>query len=741
MRMKITPLRNWASRVSTLALTAAATLVSCASVSHGAPDYDEIGKQFSLVLQNAHFSRERFSMDLYEKFLECYLQSVDPQRLYFTQADVNALRDKYASSFGDYLLAGETRTLATELYAEFSVRALRHINQAEKMLREYSRELPAFDSDRTTPRSRRKLPRAANDEELNQAWRDMIDDMVLTEVLRRENVARLAREKGKPDPNADETPVADKLQARIKRLRNEVQEADTEDMVSTLLNAVARTYDPHSDYMGAREEQRFKDMIKASIVGIGAQLREDDDGSTRIEGIVKGGPAAKNGQLRLGDRIVAVDTANKGEWTDIMYMSIDKVVDLIRGKKGVAVKLRVLEAESGEQKEIVIVRDEVPMSESLASAKIVDVHKEGQQPYRVGILTLPSFYIDLDSGDVRCASDVKKLLQRMIKEGVKGLVVDLRFNGGGSLEEVRKMVGFFTGAGPVVQVRDSRGHVERLTVSGRQLFRGEVVVITNKLSASASEIFAGAMADYGRAVVVGDESTYGKGTVQIPRSLADYLPYFASREGCGMIKVTVQKFYRINGASTQLKGVVSDIVLPMSTAALQIGEGEQDYAMPYDEIAPAGHYVKNPRIARILPELRKRSAARVAADKDLQYSKWFIDYRRQKIEENKDSLNKVTRAAEDARLRDIQRANNEERKQRYEKMASDDACNLTIYRLTLSDVKSAKLPIASKDDEDKYMEEAEDPEEALEDNVDYPSNLDPILRESLYIVGDMMELP
>lgn len=734
-------LKEWTHRLGAMALTAAAALMSCTTVSHAAPDYDQIGKQFSLVLQNVHFSRTRFSMDLYEKFLECYLQNRDPQHLYFTRKDVEELRAKYAGSFGDYLLAGETRTLATELYEAYSNRALARIAEAEKMLKEYGNQLPTFDSDRTTPRSRRKLPRAANDEELSQTWRDMVDDMVLTEVIRRENVARLAAEKGKPDPNANELPVTEKLQARFKRLRNEVQEADVEDMVTALLNAVALSYDPHSDYMGAREEQRFKDMIKASIVGIGAQLREDDDGSTRIEGIVKGGPAAKNGQLKLGDRIVAVDSTNSGQWTDIMYLSIDKVVDLIRGQKGVSVKLRVLEAESGEQKEVVIVRDEVPMSESLASAKIIDIHRKGENPYRVGILTLPSFYIDLDSGDVRCAADVKKLLRRMNREKVKGLVVDLRFNGGGSLDEVRKMVGFFTGAGPVVQVRDSRGHVERLTVSGRPLFTGDVVVITNKLSASASEIFAGAMADYGRAVIVGDESTFGKGTVQIPRSLADYLPYFASREGCGMIKVTIQKFYRINGASTQLKGVASDIVLPMSTAALPIGEGEQDYAMPYDEIAPAAHYVKNPRIARILPELRTRSAARVAADKDLQYSKWYIDYRRKITTENRDSLNKSIRMAEDARLREIQRSNNEERKVRYARMEEEDARDFTIYRLTLDDVNSDTLPLSSKEDSDKYIEEAEDPEEALEDDIDYPSNLDPILREALYIVRDMMELP
>ncbi|MBR3696492.1 MAG: carboxy terminal-processing peptidase, partial [Akkermansia sp.] len=421
---------------------------------------------------------------------------------------------------------------------------------------------------------------------------------------------------------------------------------------------------------------------------------------------------------------------------------IDKVVDLVRGQKGVPVKLRVLSGESAEEREVVIVRDEVPMSESLASAKIVEMKTPEGKTRRVGILTLPSFYMDLDAtSGVRCAADVKKLMMRMKKENVEGLIVDLRFNGGGSLEEVRKMIGFFTGAGPVVQVRDARGHRERLTVSGGKIFDGEVVVICNKLSASASEIFAGAMADYGRAVIVGDESTFGKGTVQIPRSLADYLPYFASQEGAGMIKVTVQKFYRINGASTQKKGVESDIVLPMSTAALQLGEAELDYVMPYDEILPASGYVKDGRIARILPELSKRSAARVAADKDLQYAKWNIDYRRGITERNLDSLNKATRMAENEELVNRQKAMTAERKVRYAQMAEDDAKNLRIYRLKLDDVNASKLPLVTKEDDEKYMEEVKDPEEELEEEVDYPSTLDPILRESLHIVTDMMELP
>ncbi len=733
-------LNNWSSRARALAVAATAALVSCSSVSQAEPDYDIIGKQFSLVLQNAHFSRARFSQEMYQQFLECYVQSLDTQHLFLTQEDVEYLRSRYASSFGDYLLANQTTRLAEELYAYFSARALPRIAQAEKLLHEYAKQMPAFDSKRSVPRSRRKLPRAKDAAELDQVWRDQVEDMLLTEVIRRENLATLAAAKGKSSPVDKEMPITDKMLARVKRMRNEIQEADREDMVSYLLNAVAHVYDPHSDYMGAREEQRFKDMIKASIVGIGAKLQSDDDGSTTIEGIVKGGPAAKSGQLQLGDHIVAVAAHGDENWTDIMFLSIDKVVDLIRGQKGVPVKLRVQSAHTGEEKVVTIVRDEIPMSEELASGRIIDM-KSGGRTYRLGVLTLPSFYIDLDDGDVHCAADVKKILRRMIQEKVQGIVLDLRFNGGGSLEEVRKMVGFFTGAGPVVQVKDSRAHVERLTVGYRPLFNGSLVVLINKLSASASEIFAGAMADYGRAVIVGDEASFGKGTVQVPRGLADYLPYFSSREGCGMIKVTTQKFYRVGGASTQLKGVASDIVLPSVTAGLRIGEGEQDYAMPYDEIPRAGGYVKSSRIARILPELMARSKARTAQDKDMQYTREDVARAKERYESNVVSLNKAERQAENAQLMERKKAIDAERKVRYEKMAAEDEKNLTIYRLKLTDVAAPRLPLASKDDDSEYMDENKDLEEELTETPEYPSNLDPVLREALHIVRDMVDIP
>ncbi len=740
--MMKTIFKQWSRRLGVTVLAATAALVSCSSVGTAAPDYDQIGKQFSLVLQNAHFSRARFTFARSRQFLDCYLQALDPQHLYFTQQDVDALQEKYGTSFGDYLLASQSTQLAEELYAAYSERALRRIAQAEAMLKAYGDVLPTFEADRVIPRSRRKLPRAKDDAELDLVWRDQVEDMILSETIRRENVAKLAAEKGKPDPNEKEMGVVDKMLARLKRMRSEVQEADLEDMVSEVLNAVAHVYDPHSDYMGAREEQRFKDMIKASIVGIGARLKADDDGTTVVEGIVKGGPAAKNGQIQLGDRIVAVDSQANENWTDIMFLSIDKVVDLIRGKQGMPVRLRVQSAESGEEKLITIVRDEVPMSEELASARVIDMKVPGadgsEKKYRLGILTLPSFYVDLDDGDVHCAADVKALLRRMEREGVQGLVLDLRYNGGGSLDEVRKMVGFFTGAGPVVQVKDSRGHVEKLTVSCRPCFRGEMVVMINKLSASASEIFAGAMIDYGRAVVVGDTTSFGKGTVQVPRELGDYMPYFSSRQGAGMIKVTTQQFYRVGGASTQLKGVPSDIVLPTITAGFQLGEAEQDYAMPYDEIPRASGYVKSSRLGRILPWLRERSAVRVAADRDLQYVKEDIERARDRQAKNQVSLNKAARLEENAQLLERKKSIDAERKQRYEQMAAEDAKNLVIRRLNLTDVDAPTLPIATKEDDEKFMDEAIDPEEELQDAPEYPSSLDPELRESMNILVDMI---
>ncbi len=741
-------LSRWGKRVGALTAAAAAAMVTVLSPTpaQAEPDYDQIGRQFSLVLQNAHFSRMRFNNELNKEFLNCFLQNLDPQHFIFSQEDVDRLAEKYGENFGDYLLTNKTTVLSQELYGLYLQRSLEYLSAMETMVRDLrdGKMQLDFETDRSIPRSRRKLPRAANQAELRRVWQDQLHDMVLSEVIRRDNITRLAQEQGKPDPYAKELSIYDKILARLKRQRTELEESDLEDMVSSVLNAVATVYDPHSSYMGARDEQLFKDQIKASIVGIGAQLRADDDGSTSIQGIVKGGPAAKSGKLSLGDRIVAIDRNNDGNWTDIMFMSIDKVVDLIRGQKGTVVGLRVLSESGAEERVVTVERDEIPMSEDLASARIVDMKVPGadgeMKNYRLGILTLPSFYVDIEGDSVHCASDVKKLLRRMNQEGVQGIVMDLRFNGGGSLDEVRKMVGFFTGAGPVVQVKDSRGQVRREAVSSRPVFNGEFIVLTNKMSASASEIFAGAMADYGRAVIVGDESTFGKGTVQVPRNLAEFLPYFSSHEGAGMIKVTTHQFYRVNGDSTQRRGVRSDIVVPQNSASLQFSEADMDYALPFDSIKRASGYVKSERLASILPELQKRSGARVAADKDMQYTQENIDRSRKRVEENLVTLNRAKRVQENADLLARKKEIDAECKDRYAVMAQQDAQNLTIRRLNLSDVNAATLPPYQDGEDKEFMEKADDPEADLSKGPEYPSGLDPVLRESLNILRDMVDL-
>lgn len=766
----LSTLRKWAAP-----LVAVAAFASCTA--HAVPDFNEIGRQFSLVLQNAHFSHTPFSKELSRKFLESYLKEVDPARLYLTKKDVALLQDTYGDSFGDYLLAGETSSLAQKLYGFYSEKALARIAMAEKIIAGYHQaeeeaaratqnlqkarethdaalekkaaaalaeaqsKLPAFQSDKTIPRSRRKVEWAADDAALDRVWADQLEEYMLSETLRRANVAKMAEEQGKADPLKNELMPAAKLAARYKRMKNMVQEADLENMVTTLLSAVAHVYDPHTDYMGAREEERFKEMMVNALTGIGALLQAEDDGSTKITGIVKGGPTEKSGELKLGDKIIAVDHDNTGHFTDILYMGIDKVVDLIRGPEGLPVALRVVpESNPAEVKIVTIVRQKVEMKDEFASAKIIDMQLPDKRTYRLGLLTLPSFYIDMDGTDVRCGTDVKKILRRMTEEKVQGLVIDLRNNGGGSLDEVRKMVGFFTGAGPVVQVRDFRGSVERLRVAGKAIFNGPMVVLCNKLSASASEIFAGAMADYGRAIIVGDTTTFGKGTVQVPRSIGDYLPYFTSRDRAGMLKVTMQKFYRITGDSTQLKGVASDIVIPTASAGFEIGESVLDYAMPYDKISKAPQYVKSTEWTAMLPELKKRSDARVAADKDMQYMAEDIRRFRKRTEENVVSLNKTVREKENAELMLRKKNIDAERKARYVELANKDAETMKIYRLTLSDVALPELPLAGKEEKNSFMNMQEDPTEKLTESPEYPSSLDPELRECLHIVRDMIDL-
>lgn len=696
----------------------------------------------SLILQNAHFERmnKEFNDDLSKVILDTYLKELDSSRIFFTQEDVNMLKKKYATELDDYILAEDAMIPAVEIYQLFLKRAKERIAFTQKTLDKNNFK---FDKDITVERLRKKANWPKNKADAEILWRHRIEEQVLSEILRKETIAKLAKEQGKPDPSASEKTPIERLKLRYDRLLRTFSEVDNEDMANYFLSAVAHSYDPHTDYMSAREVDRFKAAMSGSLTGIGALLGEEDDGSIKINGIVVGGPADKSGLVKLNDRIVAVDSNNDGEMTDILFMKIDRVVELVRGAEDTVIRLKIESADApGQAKIITLTRSKVELKDELAKAEIVEEKNVDGTPHRIGIITLPSFYFDMDGGERRCAVDIEKLLVRLNKENVQGLIFDLRGNGGGSLEEVRRMTGFFVGGGPVVQIKDTRGTVQVSSADSQPpLFTKPVIILIDKLSASASEILAGALQDYGRAIIVGDTATFGKGTVQQPLDIARFLPYISDRTRAGAIKLTTQKFYRVGGASTQHRGVLSDITLPTASAAFEIGESILDYPLPYDEINACSNYTKNKELQKTLPELKKRSAERVAKNPDLQLLKREIDRTKLKIAENSLSLKKTTREKELAEQEAWRKSVIADKKKRYPIIAENDKERYSLYRLNLEDLKSDSLTLADwKKDKDSAMKMVKDETENLDETPDMPSGLDPEMREAINILNDLLAL-
>jgi carboxyl-terminal processing protease len=527
-----------------------------------------------------------------------------------------------------------------------------------------------------------------------------------------------------------------------------VQDVDDEDIANYFLSAVARAYDPHTDYMSFREMNRFKGDMKNELVGIGALLQAEEDGATIIKGIVVGGPADKEGSLKLNDRVVAVDSVNSGTsegMIDIMFMPIDKVVEMIRGKEGSSVALKVEPSGGapGETVVVVIRREKVELKDEQASGEMIHMKNDDGEIRRIGVITLPSFYADFDEGTTRCSVDVERILQRLMDEKMDGLILDLRNNGGGSLEEVRRMTGFFVPSGPVVQVKNTLGQVQvKDTDGGKPIYTGPMVVLVDKSSASASEIIAGALQDYNRAVVVGDSSTFGKGTVQQPMDIGRMLPLFAVRDKAGYLKVTIQKFYRPSGSTTQKDGVVPNVVLPSLLDALDVGEAHMENALPHDRIRPASNFRALDSQALFLPKLKELSRERVGECQDFGYVIEDILRAKERIAANKVSLNKAEREKELAEADAQKKARNAERKERFGKISAEDAKNFVFHRITLDDLdKGAELlPYDPSKDEGSYMRRAVDETQDLDDTPKWPSGLNAEKREALHVLKDLVEL-
>jgi carboxyl-terminal processing protease len=475
------------------------------------------------------------------------------------------------------------------------------------------------------------------------------------------------------------------LTRRYNRVLRNLKQFEPKEVLQAYLDALAHSYDPHSNYFGAREEEAFNMSMTLSFVGIGAVLTSED-GYAVITEVKPGSPAEKSKVIKAGDKIVAV-AQDKQAPVDVIDEKLQNVVEKIRGPKGSKVTLTIIPtgADSSTRKAVTIVRDVIPLEDQEAKAKLVLLPDSAGRTNRIGIIDLPAFYSGAIGGNGATKSptaDVAKLLKKLMAEKVDGVVLDLRRNGGGSLEECVSLTGLFIKEGPVVQVVNSLGQHRVLADDDSDvLYDGPLVVLTSRLSASASEILAGALQDYGRAIVVGDSSTHGKGTVQNLQALD---PYYRGPGKPGQVKVTISKFFRPSGSSTQLKGVVPDIVLPSVNNYADIGEASLSNALPWNTIAPV-RFEKLDRVPRFLPELQHRSEDRVAKDRDFAYIREDIERYKKLIADRTISLNE--KARHDELAADKLRA-----ALRKEEIKSRNEREPLTYEITLKNASQAGLP-------------------------------------------------
>ena len=539
-----------------------------------------------------HYAQKPLDDEMSAKIFKLYLNRLDPAHYYFLAADVNEYR-QFETRIDDMLLRGKVK-LALEIFERFKVR----LSERLAMMEEFLAEDFDFSRDANWTLEREDLPYPETTEEARKIWRTKIKFDLLTLKL-----ADTSIKDGK-----------ERLMKRVRGMWKDFSQYENDDVVSIFLNSMAAAYDPHSSYLAAQDLKNFDISIKLSLEGIGAVLRWED-GYTVVNSIVPGGAAARHGKLKADDRIIAVAQGEEA-FESVIDMRLNNVVQLIRGKRGTKVGLQILrKTKKGfDTLKLVIVRDKIILKDGEARMQIFvhpspEENKTAQETNRIGVIKLPSFYVDFNDRrknpkNYKSSSrDVKKHLKEFVRENVDGVILDLRSNGGGGLDEAINMAGLFIGHNPVVIVRQSGGR--RVTVHRsreRAVYDGPLLIMLNRYSASASEILAGAMHDYQRAILAGDTTTFGKGTVQ---------NIFQLPEGYGALKVTIAQFYRVSGWSTQNRGVETSIVLPSLNNARDIGESTLDNALPWRSIDQVSYRVSG-NLKKVLPKLKQLSENRIA---------------------------------------------------------------------------------------------------------------------------------
>lgn len=563
--------------------------------------FNRLGQVITQFISHYHYKKQPITDSLSTEIFKEYINNLDNNKLYFLASDMEGFA-KYKDKLGEYLKDGDL-TPAFEIFNVFKKR----LNERMKYIDELLKEKFDFTKDESFTPNREKAEWAKTPVELDELWRKRIKNDELNMIL-----------SGKDVKN-----VAEVLAKRYHNYHKIILQYDGEDVFSLFINSFTQVYDPHTDYFSPAAAANFNISMKLSLEGIGASLRQDND-YTVVASIIAGGPASKSGLLKEEDKIVGVAQGDNGEMVDVIGWRLDDVIQLIRGKKGTVVRLQIQHAKDGPgdpPTTIRLVRDEVKLEEQAAKDEILNVQENGVN-FKMGVIKLPSFYTDFEgqrSGkpDYKSTTrDVRAILSKFKKEKVDGVIVDLRNNGGGSLQEAISLSGLFIKDGPVVQVKNSANMVEvDKDPDPNIVYDGPLAVVVNRFSASASEIFAAAIQDYGRGLILGSNS-YGKGTVQNMIDLNRSI--MTSDKNLGQLKLTIAKFYRITGSSTQRLGVKPDISFPSPYSAKEFGESSQPSALPWDQIQPS-QFTRFGNLSKIIPKLEAKHDERIKTDPEYQY--------------------------------------------------------------------------------------------------------------------------
>lgn len=555
--------------------------------------YKKEDELIMILLGRYHYKKTDINDSLSSTILDRYLKTLDYNRSYFLASDI-ADFEKYRYELDDDLKIGRLKP-AYDIFNLYMER----LKERQDYIHNVLKKEFDFSVDEKYEFDRKNASWAKDKSELDELWRKRLKNEALNEKL-----------KGKEWAKVSET-----LDKRYSSFEKRMLQLKSEDVFQLFMNQFTEAIDPHTNYLSPMTSDNFKMQMSLSLEGIGASLMNEDEYTT-VKEVIPGGPAYKSKLLKVNDKIVGVAQGEEGEMVDVINKSLDDVVKLIRGPKGTLVRLQILASDAGvnaKPKEIKLVRDKIKLEEQAAKKEVIETTRNGA-PYKVGVITLPAFYFDYEAQargekDYKSTTkDVKRLLKELKEEKVDGVIMDLRDNGGGSLQEAIDLTGLFIKKGPVVQVRNSDGSVEVGTDTDEEIFYdGPLAVLVNRSSASASEIFAGAIQDYHRGIIVG-ERTYGKGTVQ---NLID-LNRFPKDNGAkyGQLKVTIAKFYRVDGGSTQRLGVVPDVKFPSMIDTTEYGESSEPSALPWDKITPT-QYESYKKLGNIVPELNKRHEERM----------------------------------------------------------------------------------------------------------------------------------